>query len=394
MTLQERGGRSNPPTDHDPSVRLGGIHQLLAVLPHLMGYRPDHSIVLVVTRPAGSPRPGTSGLAVVCTARLDLPPVEHLGTGVVDALLPALSQVADEGPTLLHLFGYDLPESGTGADRDVSDEAERGLARVGREMARRSGSVLHDLVLLRDESRSLREVVASGEPVLQGHWIEAPVAADVPATADLVLRGRSAVGSRSDVVRQVRHLDEGAVSETDLAISVLSLAPERLDDAEALRALAGWVLDGRAPSARQRAWITLVLHDTLLRDAVLARWAPAVFRLEDLLDAAQKEDFCRWVPAWESSVTTHAGLERLLVLVSQVPRGLAAPLLTLTGLISWARGEGTIANETCDLALEVDPDYSMATLLRRALSGGLRPPRPGEASGRDGAGHPGRRPAA
>lgn len=426
MTQHEPGGRSVPPRDDDhstndrvgddhendnhdhdndnhngPAIKVSGTHQLLAVLPHLLGYHPARSLVVVVTEVQG--HRGDVGIGqVVFSARMDLPSLATVDA-VVSSLTAPLRQVsAGAGTVLLHAFGFDLPDPGPldaefapdldlpDLDMELADRIEEALTHV----AESCGAHLHDLLWVRhrDSGVEVAEAIHGGE-IGDEQWRPALSAADVPAAADLVLSGQSARRSREEVVQQVRHLDPAAAEATDLAVSVLSLAPERLDDEEAVRALGAWVVGGEPPTPRQRAWITLVLHDKAVRDAVLARWAPEMFALEDVLDEDGAAQFRGWAPAWEREASGEA-LDRLLTLVSQVPRSLAAPLVTVTGMLAWLHGEGTVANEACDLALEIDPQHRMAQILRDALERGVRPPRAGGRSPTTLARHHGGRPAA
>lgn len=365
-------------TTHEPISVVRGTAQLLAVLPHLFGYHLDHCLALLATRHA----PGSGGLtrgAVAFSVRMDLPPasgpdlVPDLAP-VADALAPRLQQAVREetGPLLLHAFCYDPPEEATG---QIAQEVEEGLCAALSSLAGQTGLVLHDVVLVRDGGRSHRQVVAATERVDRG-WEATPAAADVPAAADLVLAGRAPLPSRGDVVDTVRRRDEGASDATDLALAVLSLQPERMDDGQALQALGAWVVaGGPPPTAQQRAWIAVVLQDRTVRDAVLARWLPDSFSLHDVLPADQVDTFATWLPPLPTGRGAVAGpLGRLLELAGQVPAPLSPPLLTIAGCLAWERGEGTVATEACDLALEIDPAYRMASLLWHILEGGVRPP--------------------
>ena len=166
-----------------------------------------------------------------------------------------------------------------------------------------------------------------------------PPARDVPAAADLVLHGRSVLPSRSALADVVRRRDEAATGATEVALSLLDLAPDRMDHAAALQALADWVHRGVAPTARERARVAVVLHDRWVRDAVLARWLPD---LDWVADVPLPEDLgavTRQLRPWPSTAYQE-GLDRLLTLVSQVPRDLGGPLLTLVAMVAWTRGTG------------------------------------------------------
>lgn len=397
MTKHEPGGRSEPPCDdeNDENVmmRVHGAHQLLAVLPQMMGYHPDHSLVLVVTALSRGPGTGPQLARVLLSCRLDLPAAQDLREAVC-SLVPALRQTVSADPDevrLLHVFGYDVPE-----DPDGRVGLVPALRSAMHQLADDIEAHLHDLLLVRHRGRSVREVVAQGEDLdpMTG-WSPAVDPLDVPAAADLALRGRGALRSRQELVTLVRRRDEEASRATASVLAARSVPAEQGPSGylEGLLPLAAWVLDGNPPTVDQRALITRVLDDRWARDAILARWVPDMFPLSEVLGPDGAAELCRLVPAWEPR-DREGTLDRLLTLVGQVPVERTAPLLTVTGFLAWSAGEGTLANEACELALEADRGYVMAQLLAQALAHGLRPPRSGRRSPRSTRAHPDRRPAA
>ena len=57
----------------------------------------------------------------------------------------------------------------------------------------------------------------------------------------------------------------------------------------------------------------------------------------------------------------------------QIPPEAAAAPATLLAWTAWQQGQDAFANLAVDRALDADPAYSMAHLLREALSAGLPP---------------------
>lgn len=353
-----------------PQVILQGTAHLLGSIPHLLGYQPGRSVVLIASLPdrGGCSAPGTYRLGVVLTLRFDVPALDDVAA-VIDGLHTPLVEAAggEAGPLLLHTFVY-------GADAPVAAEIAVRLTRLADRHDRR----LYDLVLVRNGS--YLPLVAAGQHLGEDpeaedpadSWLPVPRAADVPGVADLVLRGRFPAASRDDVAARVRRRDERAASATALAGTLLEMAPETYDPLEALERLGRWVVHGvDDPTPRDRARIVVALADRGLRDAVLARWLPRLFRLEEVLPADLVDDLRRAVPSWPPEEA--GALDRLLGLAARVPAFDAVPLLTVAGAVGWAKGEGTVANEAIDLALETDPTYRMAALLRQALDQGRAP---------------------
>lgn len=368
MTTPELAGGS--PRNDETTVVRGTTH-LLAVVPHLLGYRPDHSLVLIATR-LQSTRDGVHRGAVAMAARADLPPAGHLGELARAFADPLRRAARQRGQLMLHTFAYDLP---TGPDGQPDEEYAARLLAALATTARDAGVELHDHDEVREEGREHRRVVVATRLVDEPTWEPVPPASEVPAAADFVLQGRAPLDSRASLAALVRRRDEAAAARTDLALSLLAADPSRLDAEQALRTLGAWVVHGGPePSARERAWIVAELHDRQVRDALLGRWLPGSFRLQEVLGRREVEQFCRHVPAWPVQ-DSDAALHRLLDLAAKTPLPLSAPLVTVAAFVAWVTGQGTVANEACDLALEVDPDYRMAGLLRQCLERGVQPPR-------------------
>ncbi|NDB18690.1 MAG: DUF4192 domain-containing protein, partial [Actinobacteria bacterium] len=55
------------------------------------------------------------------------------------------------------------------------------------------------------------------------------------------------------------------------------------------------------------------------------------------------------------------------------PRDLRAPIATVAAGLAWQRGDGAIGADCLEVALDADPDYSLARLLRRALCNAVPP---------------------
>ena len=374
---------------------LRGVAQLLASLPYQLDYRPERSLVLVAgwLGPAPSGPGGTSLSEVEVTLRVDLPlQPEHLDA-VLDQVVPALARAVrhhrpelwhpdqweEDGwetkqPALLgHLFVYDGEDGDDGLVVELLERARARLMTVG--------TAVLELHVVRGDS--YLPVVTAGDPVpgrveagvlvhTAADWQQVADPSEVPAVADYVLAGRNPDQRRGDVVDGVRQRDGRAAAATSLAVDLLMMDPSRLDEPGALRALGRWAVDGEELSARERAAVAVTLTDRFVRDLVLCRWVPRLFPRSAMVLRPGDDELCDAV-AQPGDVPGGTVVSRLLVLAGRLPEDLSVPVLTIAGCLAWSEGDGTVANEAIALALEHDPGYRMALLIRAALAQGVSP---------------------
>ena len=97
------------------------------------------------------------------------------------------------------------------------------------------------------------------------------------------------------------------------------------------------------------AILAIYLHDIKVRDEVLIQ-----------INSLDKE-----------------GIEKALHIASKMfavtPKEHSTPLYTVTAVMAWISGNGALSNMLIDRALEVTPDYNLATLIKMAVSSGLNP---------------------
>ena len=207
-------------------------------------------------------------------------------------------------------------------------------------------------------------------------WRDLPDDADVPVVADFVLQGRSPLDDRHALAALFDPVRPLVAAAAGHLLQSRGDGEEVPCDADRAMALLGQTLRGEGDelpdlSAETVVDLALLLHDVLVRDAVLARIAPQIMRLDELpADCAALVR--RTLPTLES-VDGHA-CRRVARLASVVPPPIAAPLLSVCGYLAWCAGEGTIANLAVERALQHDPDYSLARLVDGALQHAVPPP--------------------
>ncbi len=337
--LQTPPSPQRPPVDqpepesHAP-LRADSPASLLAVIPLLLGFRPEASLVLIGTEP---PRH-----TVKVTLRYDLPDPPGVGVAA-DIASHALGVIGAQGLTTAVAVGYGpaaLVDPVASAMRDAACKAAIDVREFLRVEAGRYWSyVCGDEACCPPAGVPFDVSAPAGPPVLPDR---AAVAARVAP-----LGGITAESMRQATRRAERHV-------TQLLAKVRKSprrgAARRLIAAEGLAELgaliAAYRAGGRYATDYQVAWVTVTLRDLRVRDDAWARMDPAY------LDAHRR--------LW-TDVTRRAQ-----------PGYVAAPA-ALLAFVAWQCGDGALANVALDRALADDPRYSMALLLRQVITAGAPP---------------------
>lgn len=336
---------------------IRGTAESIVALPYQLGYRPGRSLVMVCLQMTDSCGHGAPTGTVRLVARADLGPPGD-ASDIMQALGTALRQATPDVVVLVAFEGPD--DDSTELLQSVQGLVERAGAAVDRAARVRDGQWL-----------SLQEPDGSAP-----RWRDLPDAADVPVVADFVLQGRSPLEGREalaalfEPVRPVvaaaaRHVLENGCDAT--------ITPGEADTAMSLLGDTLRCVGDDLPELRPETVVdlALLLHDVLVRDAVLARLAPQVMRLDEVPpDCAALVR--RTLPALDT-VDGNA-CRRLARLSSVVPTPIASPLVSVCAYLAWFVGEGTIANLAVERALQLDPSYSLARLVDRALQHAVPPP--------------------
>jgi Domain of unknown function (DUF4192) len=335
-----------PQADQSPEpsqvIRAGSPPALLAIVPHLVGFVPEASIVVIGTSP---PRD-----RIRVTLRYDLP--DPPGAGIAsDLAAHAVGILGDQRLPGAAAVGY-------GPEALVTP-----VAQALREAAGLAGIALHDI--LRVENGRYWSYLcghetccpAAGEPFDASTH---PASAAMASAGSQVLAGRAAVAARvapvgyiaAESMRQATRRAERHVARLLAKVRTSSRigAARRMIAAEGLAAVGAMITryreGGRFTSDYEIARITVALHDLRVRDDAWARMDPAH------ADAHQR----LWI-----DVTRRAQ-----------PGHVAAPA-ALLAFVAWQSGDGALANVALDRALADDPGYSMALLLRQVISAGAPP---------------------
>jgi Domain of unknown function (DUF4192) len=294
---------------------------LLAVIPYLVGFHPEESIVAVFIH---------SG-RVVLAARIDLPPesaadevaaqIEYLANRHEASALALVAYSAASLPTH-RLLTRLMDELG---DHELADVLYVGHGRWW------SLSCAEDCCPL------------SGTPFdLSSHPVSAAaVFAGLGARANRQELAASISGPPDPELPRLQGLAETLLTELDFddASSAARLMLSLVDTA---------VSDPGALDERRALLLALLVTDLHVRDLAWALISP--------------EDAEKYVRLWGA-------------VVAKVPPRLAAAPLCLLGFAAWACGAGALLNCCCERLARVDPDYSLGRLLRDISAQALPPSR-------------------
>ncbi|MBM6404134.1 DUF4192 domain-containing protein [Phycicoccus sp. CSK15P-2] len=342
------------------SIVLRDPGDVVASLPYQLGYHPRRSAVVITLR----------ATRVVMTARVDLPGPDGVPTVVAAVAGPALR----ERPGSVLLVGYE----------DHVGESEPLLAALAERFGQAGTRVL-DVVVVRDGRRySLR----CDRPCCPPDGIPLPLAADVPAVAELVALGRSPLPDR----RSVDALVEPSGPTRAVADRLAALPAQTVRRRRA--AVRAWSRVLRTPAtapphdhhvgASDVAVAVRGLTDVPLRDGVVSWVAPGVLprsavdaRVVRLLEGCLP----RWgaMGSWGTGSPDPGGrglvVERLIGLARAVPDDRpadAAAACTVLAQAAWHDGDGALTRAALGRALRLDPGYRLALLLDTVVGAGLR----------------------
>ncbi|HLK75299.1 MAG TPA: DUF4192 domain-containing protein [Streptosporangiaceae bacterium] len=336
----------NLPPDDPASliVRAGSPAALLRLIPHLTGFVPETSLIVIGVSP---PRD-----RIRVTLRYDLPdpPEPDL---VTDLAAHAVSVLTAQRLTAAVAVGYGPESVVTPVARELRDAAwqagldVREILRVqdarywsylcGNEACCPAAGVPFDPAPA--DPAEARALAAVGDPVLSGR-------------AALAARVAPLGGIAAESMRQATRRAERHVTQLLSRVRKSSRlgAARRMIIAEGLAAVGTMITryrgGGRFTTDDEIARITVALRDLRVRDDAWAR-----------MDPAHADGHLR---LWTD-------------VVRRAQPGYVAAPAALLAFVAWQSGNGALANVALDRALADDPRYSMATLLRDVITAGAPP---------------------
>jgi len=330
-----------------PALVVRGPDSLPALVPHLVGFHPSESLVLLGLEPERR--------TVRVTVRLDLPRSPADADAVVDSWSQALLALPQAGALEAVLVVYpaaaDSPWAGGAAEdlphRRLVDELAAELVDAGIE-------ALDAVCVVGDRIRSYWCPDPACCP-LEGRAVD--TAESLRVRASLIEQGSAPLGSREDLVLGLaeRALTDPVRQAVDHARDAVVIRMPSGTEARVQRFVEGV----RELAADPRN------HATLTRLVVMAGWLCASIRPRDLLLRSLTVD-----PEPRVLATARTVLGEAVRCASGRP---VAPVASVLAVCCWVAGDGASARVSLDRALGADPSYSLAALVSAALDTGAPP---------------------
>lgn len=311
---------------------------LLAMVPCMLGFHPERSVVLITL---GAQRDAFH-------ARVDLPDRPE----DLDAAVGQIIDVAKRtriGRSVLVVYSDDAELAEAAASTMEAGLDEAGVELV--EAIRTDGSRWYSLSGCTGPC-----CPAEGTPYdISGH----------PFLAQAVFQGRVMLSSREELAASLVGGDDDAVAAVERAAGA---AGERMV-AAGRHPLGEPAPDGaRRHLVQEGQWVEQRVSRFLADHVALDD--EEVGRLLVALVSIQVRDVA-WAAMTHDNARAHVDLWRDVVRRS--PHALLAPPAALLGFAAWLNGNGALAWCAVDRAHHADPDYTLAGLLAQALAAGIPP---------------------
>lgn len=326
--------------------RVTSLGELIAILPYSLGFRPHESLVVV----------GLKGGVLDGVARADLSDVGP-GEGCV-LLAPLLAHGVDA----VVVIGLET----------VAGQSHLAVPEVAQEADAVGLHVLESVVVRDGRWWRFGALETLGEPVPQPDRVGACLA--------FIAAGAAPLPDRDSVAALVRcHPDRSRRIQ-----AVLTAAARTRPVVIRSAGLQGWA----ALAAPSGAWHlpadprTIAAMGQLVlsipwRDGLLAWLVPGSLPTSSLPSGVSRA-LRRHLPRPGQLPPAPEVLARLAALCAVMPDevpAVAAQVCAMTAVVGWHAGDGALAGEACNRALDLVPGHSLADLMGQLIAMGAAPPR-------------------
>ncbi|MCI0687385.1 MAG: DUF4192 domain-containing protein [Sporichthyaceae bacterium] len=326
-------------SDTDPRVlRVRTEADLVTVLPYLLGFHPEHSLVVVCQTEQREPYR-------LCLMRFDLPDPASTGE-LLDEVAATVSRVETHTAWIV-VYAEDAALPGDGGPLVAGLAARLGARGISTGAAIR----VHD--------RRWWDYSPRDDHAAQGR-VPPP---DRPGGASLIAAEAVALGlvaraSRAELAATLAPADPRVLADVEAEVAAIVAG---LDQREA-EGVDGWAM------LREQA--TRTLHELLAADPGGGLEAPrAALLLVALYDPALLDECLSWA-CDQRGETAGAVWTQLL---RMAPPPLGARPATLLAYQQWQHGGGALVGVALDEALRHDPQLRLARMLREAVRCGVNP---------------------
>ncbi|MFG3342379.1 DUF4192 domain-containing protein [Glycomyces sp. NPDC048151] len=300
-------------------LKLNGPADLLSAVPYLLGFTPEHSLVVVALKRG----------ELQCTFRVDLPgSVDHL-----DHLPSLTKQLENNDADTVVLIAYGEDAIATAAVQRAAMELD-----------------LRDITIF-DQLR-----------VTDGRYYNLGCTGPCCPTEGQPLTDNSAIGTELIASGAVRRTDRNAITEL--------FAPAPAEQ----RAAVTRAIDDALHTEADLDWAEQRRHDL----AVIDRWLEADTlpeRPEDIatLGLAVSDLDVRDYTLRNTDPHRETASDLWLWVARHLEDDFLAPALTIAGWCAYRTGNGVVAIEAFTLALKASPHYRLAQMLMAAVQAGIPP---------------------
>lgn len=309
-------------------IRLSDPSELIAAVPHLLGFHPRDSVVLLALR----------GRNLGLTLRADLVESDQAPL-LAEQLLAPIARQRPTGVAVIVIGGEPSPD-GDPPHRALVDAIDNVLTGGGLPVVHAAWTA---------ETVRGAPWRCYDDPLCVG---TVPDPATSPLAAATVAAGAVTFSSREEMAELVAAEDPAALQRRALL----------LDAGDADHPLSDHAVTQRLTRLRELLRVAAT-GDLVLSDGVVAEVASALCD-HRVLDAC--------LP-WCSGAGAAAAEQLWLALVRATPAPERAEPAALLAFTAYLRGDGALAGVALDTALGACPQHSLSGLLRAALEGGLPP---------------------